>query len=131
MANQAVIARQAHESAAFGSGSEILAVASVDQNTHCFSNVGLMNFKRNAVLHIAELVEAAVFFLLRRGVFHFGRRGSAAGREDEGEKCVVADLFNEADGVFKLFLRLAGEANDHIARQNEVRHDLPAIVDEL
>ncbi len=87
-----------------------------------------MDFLGNGVLPGAELVEAAVFLLLRGGVFHFGRRGAGTGGENKGEQAVVVDTFNEGDGLLKLLLGLSGEAHDHIAGEHQLRHDLFGIL---
>ena len=90
-----------------------------------------MNFQRNAVLHGAEPVKAAVFLLLGRRVVHFRGRRSRARGEDKGKQRVIAHVFDQADRVLEFLLRLAGEADDHVAGQNQLGHDLAAIVRQL
>ena len=46
-----------------------------------------------------------------------------AGGEDEGEQGVVADLFDQRNGLFEFCFRLSGEANDHSRGKNQLRHD--------
>ena len=90
-----------------------------------------MNFQRNAVLHGAEPVKAAVFLLLGRRVVHFRGRRSRARGEDKGKQRVIAHVFNQADRVLEFLLRLAGETDDDVAGQNQLGHDLAAIVRQL
>ena len=131
LADQAVVSREADESSALGAGGEQVLVAAVAEHADGLADVALMNFQRNAVLHGAEPVKAAVFLLLGRRVVHFrGRRPRARG-EDKGKQRVIAHVFDQADRVLEFLLRLAGEADDHVASQNQLGHDLAAIVRQL
>ena len=90
-----------------------------------------MNFQRNAVLHIAEPVKAAVFLLLGCRIVHFRGGCTRARGEDKGKQRVIAHVFNQADRVLEFVLRLAGETDDHVAGQNQIGHDRAAIVRQL
>ena len=43
-----------------------------------------------------------------------GGLGAAAGREEEGEGAVVADLLDERERLLEVLLGLAGEADDDV-----------------
>ena len=82
-----------------------------------------MDFLGNLVLHRAEPVKAPVLFLFRRGVFHFCRGRTLPGGENEGKQAVVAHLADKGKGFLEFFLGFSGEAYDHVAGEDQVRHD--------
>ena len=52
-------------------------------------------------------------------------------RENKRKQCVIAHALDQAQRVLKFFLRLAGEADDDIGREHELRHKAAAVIHEL
>ena len=90
-----------------------------------------MDLERDAVLRVAEAVKAAVLLLFRCRIVHFRGRSPGARGEDEGEQRAVAHRFDEAECIFEFLLRLAGEADDAVAGEGQLRHDLAAVMRQL
>ena len=90
-----------------------------------------MNFQRNAVLHGAEPVKAAVFLLLGRRVVHFRGRRSRARGEDKGKQRVVAHFFDEAQRLLKFLLGFPRKSHDDVRGQHDVGDALAQLRDKL
>ena len=90
-----------------------------------------MLFRAVGVLHVQQPVKPALLFLAGHRVGHGGRGRAGARGEDEGEQRVELRLTHQRDRVHRLFLRLAGEADDHVRGQHEVGHHFPGVVDQL
>ena len=88
-----------------------------------------MLFRADVVLRIDQFFKPDLLFLARDGVVHLCRRRAGARREDEGEKRVELRFMNKVDRLHRLVLGLAGETDDHIAREHHLRHDASCVGD--
>ena len=84
-----------------------------------------------AVLHGAQPVEPLLLLLPGHRVGQLGRRRAGTGRENKGEQRVKAHLFHQRHRLHGLGLRFAGEADDHVAGEHQLRHHPPGVGDQL
>ena len=75
--------------------------------------------------HAVQLRQARLFFLVRHLAGHHGRRRPLARRIFEAEGPIIPCLAHQLQRVLKLLPRLAGESNDQIRRQGDIRAGRP------
>ena len=124
MPDQRRAAGQADQTATVGPAGQKALVRPVEEDAAGLADISLVLFQRDAVLGLQQAVKAAVLVRPGKGVGHFGRWGAGPGGVDKGEQRIKAHGFNQAKRIFKLRLRLAGETDDDIGGEDNLRHFL-------
>src|SRR4029453_17344945 len=84
----------------------------------------------NALDKLNEPLDPNLFDMSRDLVRGHGRFGAPAWRVDERERAVVGDLLHDLERLLEVALGLAGEADDDVGRQREVRDPGAEVVHE-
>lgn len=77
-----------------------------------------------------EFVEA-IFADLGRDLLHFGGGGSGSGGVPEHVGVIELEPLHASQGAFKFFFGFAGEADDDIGGEADVRHFFAELVDDF
>ena len=133
-ADGGLVAHQMHQPSSGGAGRQgpaAVVTLAVDQAAEGAAHILGMDLLGDLVLGIAQPVKPHLLFRTGDGILHFGGGRAGPGREDEGEQGVEPHLLHQRHRLHGFGLRLAGEADDHVAGQHQLRHDLPGVGDEL
>jgi hypothetical protein len=126
LSHQALAAGEVDHAVAFGAAHEFAAIAlggAFDQDALHLAHQALADALDVAVDHGLQLVQAAQLDFVRRVVVQVGGGRARARAEDEAERVVEMDVVDELHHLGKIFLRLAGEADDEIAAHGQIGAD--------
>ena len=127
-------ARQADEPVAVRArreGIALVARLAVDEHLDRLADEGGVLFRADDILQLHEPLKPLVDDFARGVVLHPGRGRALALGVHEGKQRVEPDGAEQRHRLLKILLRLAGEADDDVAREDEVRHVMPRHFDEL
>src|SRR3954451_21820181 len=98
-----------------------------DENLLDHPDASGVPFCGDALHDLDQPLDALALQLVRDMARHRGRLGARARRVDEREGAVVADLLHDLERLTEVVVRLAGEADDDVGRDCEVRDRCPQL----
>src|SRR5437016_3456938 len=97
------------------------ATRTLDEHLFDPSHSLLVPFVRDALDDVDQALDTFSLDVLRYLIRKLGGLRTSPRREDEGKGPVVADLLDCVDRLPEILLRLAGEADDQVGRERQIR----------
>ena len=108
----------------------ILFARTLNKRRHNGVELTLVIFVRSGLNNLHQTVEALKNHLMRRGIINLGCRSTGALGIDKRIGLSITDRLGKRERLLKVFLGLAGEANDDIGRKRDIGHAIANAIDQ-